>query len=367
MKSTLFASALASALTATSFGQIVSELTSCHYFENEWSTSIESSTRSVTTLQFEDLNNFGFGYIAYEIEATAEAVVTYNFEEWAFGMDFQIYGVGEGCEFLPVAPEPWESEIEANPSNGSFLLPVGIYRVVFAEAVSGTVSIGVDSTLGAISVSELTSCHYFENEWSTSIESSTQNVSTLQFEDLENFGFGYIAYEIEATAEAVVTYNFEEWASGPDFQVYGVGEGCEFLPVAPEPWESEIEANPSNGSFLLPVGIYRVVFAEAVSGTVSIAQCLDSDGDGICVDQDLCPDDPNKTEPGNCGCGVPETDVFGDLDCDGDYDIDDARLAMTTFGIEEAEEDTCPADVDGDGSIGFSDVLIILNDWGACP
>ena len=26
-----------------------------------------------------------------------------------------------------------------------------------------------------------------------------------------------------------------------------------------------------------------------------------------------------------------------------------------------------PADVDGDGTIGFSDVLVILNDWGACP
>ena len=93
----------------------------------------------------------------------------------------------------------------------------------------------------------------------------------------------------------------------------------------------------------------------------------DSDGDGApeCIDN--CPDDPNKSEPGDCGCGVPETDVFGDLDCDGDYDIDDIRLGMTNFGIEEAEEDTCPADVDGDGSIGFSDVLVILNDWGACP
>ncbi|MEL7073377.1 MAG: pentapeptide repeat-containing protein, partial [Planctomycetota bacterium] len=29
--------------------------------------------------------------------------------------------------------------------------------------------------------------------------------------------------------------------------------------------------------------------------------------------------------------------------------------------------DDCPADVDGDGTIGFSDVLVILNDWGACP
>ena len=29
--------------------------------------------------------------------------------------------------------------------------------------------------------------------------------------------------------------------------------------------------------------------------------------------------------------------------------------------------DECPADIDGDGTIGFSDVLVILNDWGVCP
>ena len=28
---------------------------------------------------------------------------------------------------------------------------------------------------------------------------------------------------------------------------------------------------------------------------------------------------------------------------------------------------SCSSDVDGDGTIGFSDVLAILNDWGACP
>ena len=93
----------------------------------------------------------------------------------------------------------------------------------------------------------------------------------------------------------------------------------------------------------------------------------DTDGDGTADCVDNCPDDPDKTEPGFCGCGTVDTNVNGDVDCDGDYDIDDIRLGMTTFGIEEAEVDTCPADVDGDGSIGFSDVLIILNDWGACP
>ena len=32
----------------------------------------------------------------------------------------------------------------------------------------------------------------------------------------------------------------------------------------------------------------------------------DSDGDGTCDAEDGCPDDPNKVEPGNCGCGMPE-------------------------------------------------------------
>lgn len=33
----------------------------------------------------------------------------------------------------------------------------------------------------------------------------------------------------------------------------------------------------------------------------------DSDGDGVPDTEDDCPDDPNKTSPGDCGCGVPET------------------------------------------------------------
>ena len=79
-------------------------------------------------------------------------------------------------------------------------------------------------------------------------------------------------------------------------------------------------------------------------------------------DCDFCPDDPNKIEPGNCGCGIPETTTYGDVDCDGDYDADDARLAMAEFGIIEAG--ACPADLNGDSVVDGQDLAIVLGAWG---
>ena len=38
----------------------------------------------------------------------------------------------------------------------------------------------------------------------------------------------------------------------------------------------------------------------------------DDDGDGTVNCNDLCPDDPNKTEPGECGCNTLDTDTDGD-------------------------------------------------------
>jgi len=53
----------------------------------------------------------------------------------------------------------------------------------------------------------------------------------------------------------------------------------------------------------------------------------DADGDGVADCNDGCPHDPDKTDPGVCGCGVPDTDADGDgiPDCllgqaDTDYD-----------------------------------------------
>ena len=108
----------------------------------------------------------------------------------------------------------------------------------------------------------------------------------------------------------------------------------------------------------------------------------DSDLDGVADDLDLCPDqndrvdtdqdgtpdclggcpyNPDKTDPGVCGCG-PQPYVEGDLDCDGDYDAEDARLSMAEFGIIEAG--ACPADTNGDGAVDGQDLAAVLANWG---
>ena len=252
------------------------------------------------------------------------------------------------------------------------------------------------SSLGQVSiylVEKLNYAHYIADDNSYLFFFST--TTTCNQENYINFNF-------VVKEQTTVVYEATN-------DCYSVGQG---LFISPEEspfgqiksdWSAQGEPAHWSGTFTLDPGIYAFVDFIGVSCTLYF-NCenptLDSDGDGFIDCADDCPNDPNKTspgicgcdvadedsdgdgiadcidgcpndilktEPGNCGCGVPESDVFGDIDCDGDYDIDDIRFGMTTFGIEEAEEDTCPADVNGDGSIGFSDVLIILNDWGACP
>ncbi len=53
----------------------------------------------------------------------------------------------------------------------------------------------------------------------------------------------------------------------------------------------------------------------------------------------------------------------GDLDGDDSIGFSDVLIVLNDWGCA----DSCSSDVDGDNSVGFSDVLIILNDWGACP
>ncbi|MDO1501565.1 T9SS type A sorting domain-containing protein [Winogradskyella maritima] len=91
---------------------------------------------------------------------------------------------------------------------------------------------------------------------------------------------------------------------------------------------------------------------------------IDTDGDGVADCLDNCPSDPNKTEPGDCGCGVSDVDTDGDgvLDCDDqeinspcpqDVDANGISNDLDGDGVCDAD-DICPAgddniDSDGDG------------------
>ncbi len=97
-----------------------------------------------------------------------------------------------------------------------------------------------------------------------------------------------------------------------------------------------------------------------------MAPVPDVDNDGILdpcdTSVDQCPGDPNKTEPGQCGCGVPDTDSDSDgvADCvDNCPSIANTNQADTDGdGIGNAC-DTCPLDpandADGDGVCGNVD------------
>ena len=58
---------------------------------------------------------------------------------------------------------------------------------------------------------------------------------------------------------------------------------------------------------------------------------------------DGCPDDPGKTEPGECGCGVPDTDSDGDgtPDCNDDCPDDPEKIEPGDCGCGQAETPEC--------------------------
>lgn len=68
----------------------------------------------------------------------------------------------------------------------------------------------------------------------------------------------------------------------------------------------------------------------------------DGDGDGLCDAVDGCPDDPLKTAPGACGCGVADTDTDGDLtpDCLDGCPADPDKTAPGLCGCGVADTDT---------------------------
>lgn len=80
---------------------------------------------------------------------------------------------------------------------------------------------------------------------------------------------------------------------------------------------------------------------------------IDSDGDGVPDCLESCPFDPNKTDPGACGCGVPDIDTDGDgtPDCADGCPEDPGKTDPGVCGCGVPD-----VDPDGDGAADCDDL-----------
>jgi hypothetical protein len=88
-------------------------------------------------------------------------------------------------------------------------------------------------------------------------------------------------------------------------------------------------------------------FQQRAVGTITLSY-PDTDGDGTVDCQDGCRLDPDKIEPGICGCGVPDTDTDGDnlADC---IDSDDDNDGIPDEDKPGTGTDPLDPDTDDDG------------------
>jgi glucose/arabinose dehydrogenase len=71
------------------------------------------------------------------------------------------------------------------------------------------------------------------------------------------------------------------------------------------------------------------------------------------------------TSPDENGNGIPdECDEPADLDGDGTVGINDFLLLLAAWGSCPDPPEECPADIDGDGAVGVNDFLWLLGAWG---
>ncbi len=59
--------------------------------------------------------------------------------------------------------------------------------------------------------------------------------------------------------------------------------------------------------------------------------------------------------------------TLGDIDGDGIVGTSDLLMLLAAWGSCPAPPRTCPADLDGNGVVGTNDLLLLLANWGPGP
>jgi len=87
-------------------------------------------------------------------------------------------------------------------------------------------------------------------------------------------------------------------------------------------------------------------------GSPNTCDSPDGDGDDVRDECDGCPLDGTKTQPGQCGCGNPDTDTDGDgtADCNDGCPLDPGKIAPGICGCGNPDTDS-----DGDGTADCQD------------
>lgn len=156
--------------------------------------------------------------------------------------------------------------------------------------------------------------------------------------------------------ESKVPFKFEmdtrEFENGPATLVVAVYADSDYHT---DPYYLIIDVTIANNldCFGTPDGDAYYDDCEVCVGGLTGIESIDSDEDGVADCVDLCPENPLKTEPGECGCNVPETDSDGDgvPNCN---DVCVGGNDQVDYD-QDGTPDDCDTDDDNDGVTDLND------------
>ncbi|MEM7247545.1 MAG: YncE family protein [Acidobacteriota bacterium] len=279
--------------------------------------------------------------------------------------------------------------VDANPRGvaidpaGSrvFVVTQSTHRVAVIDtttnAVVTTVPVGLDPWRVALNPEGTRA--YVTNQSSASV--SVIDTSTLSVVDTIAVGAQPAGIVVSPVADRAYAVNFAagsvsviDTSTATTVTTVAVGNGTQgiaidptgeqvFVPVQASHVVAVIDTSTDAVVETVPVGFMPVAFGTFISSgppdscpddpdKTEPGACGcgvpddDSDADGVPDCVDCCPEDPTKTEPGDCGCGLVDVDTDGDgaLDCDDLCPMDAAKIEAGTCGCGFPDDDS-----DGDG------------------